>query len=92
MIIFWTRWGAGFQRSGTYYIRGIGRLYASTIEQETNGARLLPLTITEGVHKFLEGSGTLDLEEDLVVVVRHLDVEMLGGRLWLVIWLITSAW
>ena len=82
----------GFQRKRTYYIRGIGRLYASTIEQETNSVRLLPLTITEGVHKFLEGSGTLDLEEDLVVVVCHLDVKMLGGRLWLVVRLVTSAW
>lgn len=37
------------------------------------------MPLAESVHELLELSGTLDLEEDLIVVIRHFDVEMLGG-------------
>jgi len=35
------------------------------------------LSFAEGIHQLLEGGGTLDLEEDLIVVVGDLDVEVL---------------
>lgn len=35
------------------------------------------MSLAEGVHQLLQGGGTLDLEEDLVVVIGNLDVEML---------------
>lgn len=40
------------------------------------------MALAEGGHKLLELGRSLDLEEDLVVVVRHLDVEVLvaAGR------------
>jgi hypothetical protein len=34
------------------------------------------LSLAEGIHQLLEGGGTLDLEEDLIVVIGNLDVEM----------------
>lgn len=36
------------------------------------------MAVAEGVHEFLQLCGAFDLEEDLVVVVRDLDVQMLG--------------
>lgn len=47
------------------------------------------LTLAESVHEFRESSGTLNLEEHFVVVVRHLDVEVLG--LGLVFWVAAGA-
>ncbi len=35
------------------------------------------MSLAEGIHQLLEGGGTFDLEEDLVVVVGNLDVKML---------------
>lgn len=35
------------------------------------------MALTESVHELLELGSALDLEEDLVVVVRDLDIEML---------------
>ncbi len=37
------------------------------------------MPLTESIHELLELGGTLDLEEDLVVVVSHLDVQVLCG-------------
>lgn len=62
----------------THSIWAICRLNARTVEQEANRGRTLALAITESIHEFLQGSGALDLEEHLVVVVRNLDVEVLG--------------
>lgn len=47
------------------------------------------MPLAESVHELLELSGTLDLEEDLIVVIRHFDVEMLGWS-WL-LWGWTSV-
>ena len=47
------------------------------------------MTLAEGVHELREGGGTLDFEEDLVVVVCDLDVEMLA--LGLVVGIATGA-
>jgi len=55
-------------------------LDALTVEEEAHGLDILALTLAEGRHKFLELCGSLDLKEDLIVVVCDLDVEVLGGR------------
>ena len=36
------------------------------------------MALAEGVHELRKGGGALDLEENLVVVVRNLDVQMLA--------------
>lgn len=62
----------------THGIRRVGSLDSAAVEQEADGAGRLALPLAEGIHQLLELRGALDLEEDLVVVVRHLDVEVLG--------------
>lgn len=57
---------------------GISRLHTRALEQEANRAETLALTLTEGSHELLELCGALDLEENLVVIVRDFDVEVLG--------------
>lgn len=66
----------------TYSVWGILRPYTGAVEQEPNGRHLLSLTVTERIHQLFELCRPLDLEEHFVVVVRHLDVEVLhgGGR------------
>ena len=67
---------------GTYRIRAVGRLDPTAIEQEPHRVGGLALALAEGVHQLLQRGGALNLEKDLIVVVRHFDVEMLGrGRL-----------
>jgi len=63
----------------------IRSLYTTAIKEEADGVGGLALSLTEGIHEFLQGSGALNLEEDLVVVVSDLDVEMFadGGAFWL---------
>lgn len=46
------------------------------IKQETNSRWLLALSLAEGIHKFLQLRTPLDLEKDLVVVIRHLDIKV----------------
>jgi len=55
-----------------------------SVEKESHTGRSFALTLAEGIHEFLELGGTLDLEVDLVVVVGHLNVEVLAalGLLW----------
>ena len=65
----------------TYRFRTIGRIYPRPVEQKADSGDLLALTIAESIHELGELSRPLDLEENLVVVVGHLDVEMLGFRL-----------
>jgi len=48
------------------------------------------LSLAESIHQLLKGSGTLDLEEDFIVVIGDLDIEVFTlatglGLLW-------SAW
>jgi hypothetical protein len=50
------------------------------LKDESNGSRGFALTVAKRVHQLFQLGRTLDLEEDLVVVVRHLDVEVLGVR------------
>lgn len=69
-------------RIETYTVRGVIRAYTGSIEQEPHSSHLFPLTITESIHKLLQWSRPLDLEKDLVVVVRDLNVKVLrrGSR------------
>lgn len=65
-----------------YRVRSVGGLHALALEDESDGSKRLSLAIAEGIHELLKLGRALDLEEDFVVVVRHLDVEVLGvGRL-----------
>ena len=49
------------------------------LKEESNGCHVLALSFAERVHELLKLGTTLDLEKDLVVVVRHLDVEVLSA-------------
>jgi hypothetical protein len=72
----------------TYSIGRVGRLDTATVEEKSDRRGRLSLTLAEGIHELLESSGALDLKEDLVVVVGHLDVKVLANRL---LWLL-QAW
>lgn len=62
----------------THHLRVVCGVDSGAIEEEAHAGGRLALTLTEGVHELLELSGTLDLEEHLVVVVGDLDVQVLG--------------
>ncbi len=64
--------------SRTYRVWVVCSCYALAVEQESHARDVLSLAVTEGVHKLAKGGGALDLEEDLVVVVGHLDVKVLA--------------
>ena len=69
---------AGDHYSHTYRVWVVCSCYALTVEQESYARDVLSLAVAESVHELAKGSGALDLEEDLVVVIRHLDVEVLA--------------
>ena len=50
----------------------------SAIEEESNRRNLFALTFAERSHQFVKFCRSLDLEKDFVIVVGHLDVEMLA--------------
>lgn len=52
-------------------------LHPLSVEEESNTGHVLALTIAKGIHQFAELRGALDLKENLVVVIRHFDVEVL---------------
>jgi hypothetical protein len=60
----------------TYSLGVIRRVHSLPVEEETNTRDVLALTVAERIHEFLELGSPLNLEEDLVVVIRHLDVEV----------------
>jgi len=62
----------------THVVRGVAGVDSGAVEEEAHARERLALTLAEGVHELLQLGGALDLEEDLVVVVGHLDVEVLG--------------
>jgi hypothetical protein len=39
------------------------------------------MSLAEGIYQLFEDCGTLDLEEDFIVVVGHFDVQMFADRL-----------
>jgi hypothetical protein len=65
------------QRKATYLIRAVRRLDSASVKEESNRVRRLALSVTEGIHQFLELCRPLDLEEYFVVVVGDFDVEVL---------------
>lgn len=62
----------------THHLGVVGRVDSGAVEEEADASEGLALTLAEGVHELLQLGCALDLEEDLVVVVGHLDVEVLG--------------
>jgi len=63
----------------TYSIGRVCGLDSGAVKEEPHRGEALALALAPRVHKLLELGTALDLEEDLVVVVRHLDVEVLGA-------------
>lgn len=63
---------------GTHGVRTISWVDARTVEKKSNRGGCLPLALAEGVHELREGGGSLDLEEDLIVVVSDLNVQVLA--------------
>ena len=57
----------------------IGRVDSLAVKEESHTGRGFALTLAEGIHELLELGGTLDLEVDLVVVVGHLNVQVLAA-------------
>ena len=66
----------GLDAHRVWRVRG---LHALSVEQKPDAANVLPLAIAECVHELLELRRPLDLKEDLVVVVRDLDVQVLSS-------------
>lgn len=60
----------------TYSVWCVFRAYASTIKQESDCGHLLALSLAKGIHQLLELGGTLDLEENFIIVVGHLDIQV----------------
>lgn len=66
----------------TYSFRCISRLDSGALEEEAARGDGLALPLAKGRHELLQLGGSLDLEEDLVVVVADFDVQVLRvGRL-----------
>lgn len=66
------------ERERAYRVRGIRGLDSRAVEQEAHRVERLALALAKGRHELLELGAALDLEEDLIVVVRDFDVEVLG--------------
>jgi hypothetical protein len=66
----------------------VRRIDALPVEQEPHTLWRLALTLAESIHQLLQSSGTLDLEENLVIGIRDFDVEMFG----LVVSLCAAVW
>lgn len=64
----------------TYRVWGILRANSRAIEQEADCRHLLALALAKCVHQLFQLRRALDLEEDLVVVIGHLDVEVVVAR------------
>ena len=70
----------------SYCVWTIRRLNTTSVEEKSDRIGRLSLSLAEGIHKLLQLSGPLDLEEHLVVVVGDLDIEMLAGTsFWLLL-------
>lgn len=61
------------------------------IEEKTNSVGHLALPIAKRIHELFKSRGPLDLEEDFVVVIGHLDIQVLRWDLFA--WVVASrAW
>ena len=67
-------WISKSRRRIAYRFWTVCSLYTTAIEEEADGVGSLALSLTEGIHELLQGSGSLDLKEDLIIVVGNLDV------------------
>lgn len=67
-----------FAHGCTYRVWVVCCCHALAVKQESHTGNVLSLAVTESIHKLAEGSGSLNLEEDLVVIIGDLDVEMLA--------------
>lgn len=65
-----------------YRIRGIIRAHTGAVEEEADCGLLLPLTVTESIHELFQGGRPLDLEKNFIVIVGHLDIEVLDRGGW----------
>lgn len=63
----------------THSVWGVRGLHALTLEEESDRSQRLALALAERRHELLELGAALDLEKDLVVVIRDLDVKVLDG-------------
>ncbi len=76
----WRSYSTGIEtktKQSAYRFRAVSGLYTATIEEKPDRSGSLALSFAKGIHQLFEGRGTLDFEEDFVVVVGNLDVEML---------------
>ena len=64
----------------THRIRTISGLYTTSVKQEADRVRGLALPLAEGIHQLLKVCCTLDLEENLIVVVGNLNVKVFADR------------
>lgn len=61
-------------------VGGISWLNTLTFEQKTNRSHVLSLSIAKRTHQLLKLGAPFDFEENFVVIVCHLDIEMLADR------------
>lgn len=66
------------RRGCTHGVRAVGGVDSRTVEEKSNGGGCFSLALAKGIHELGKSGGALDLEEDLVVVVRDLDVQVLA--------------
>lgn len=52
---------------------------ALALEQKADGRHALALAFAKSIHELLKLRTTLNLEEDFIIVVGHLDVQVLGA-------------
>ncbi len=62
--------------SDTYLVGCIGWLHTRSLEKESDGVQALALSLTESSHELFQLCASLDLEEDLVIVVGDFDIEV----------------
>lgn len=62
----------------TYSVWSVAFIDFDAVEEEANGGTVFALALAEGAHQFVQLSGSLDFEEDFIVVVRDLDIEVLS--------------
>lgn len=62
----------------TYSFRRVGGLDTRAFKEKPYRAQRLALALAKGGHQLLQLGRSLDLEKDFVVIVRDLNVEMLG--------------
>lgn len=65
--------------AGTYSIWCVLLSDSLTVKEEPYCPYVLALSLAESIHQLLQLSASLDLEEDLIVIVGDFDVEMLDG-------------